>query len=199
MRYPFLLPALAAAVALSACSDPAAPIAEADHTAVAVYGPALTANGATQIPVSFVTEFRAFLSGEFNTHGASGRSRNLIALQFSVQEGDLDGSMVTWININDPSPQTGAQGTNGSFSTSRGVSTDYDVCMPALGLCGTFSAVAGPGKVYPQPRGVEIPNSVAFGAGDFEGMKLQGNVFECADSQGNRGCFTGHLLIPASN
>lgn len=199
MRYSFIVPALGAALALSACSEPVAPVATADPGVVAMDGPALAANGATQIPVSFVTEFRAFLGGEFNTHGASGRSRNLIGLQFSVQEGDLEGSMVTWLNANDASPQTASQGTNGSFSTSNGVSTDYDVCMPALGLCGTFSAVAGPGKVYPQPRGVEIPNSVAFGAGDFEGMKLQGNVFECADSQGNRGCFTGHLLIPANN
>ena len=30
-------------------------------------------------------------------------------------------------------------------------------------------------------------------------MKLQGQVYECADSQENRGCFTGHLLIPANN
>lgn len=198
MRYPFLFPALAAAVALSACSEPAAPTADADEAAVAMEGPVFAATGATQIPVSFVTEFRAFLGGEFNTQGASGRSRNLIGLEFSVQEGDLEGSMVTWFNSNDPSPQTGSQGTNGSFSTSNGVSTDYDVCMPALGLCGTFSDVAGPGKFYPAPRGVEVPNAVSFGGGDFEGMKLQGNVFECADSQGNRGCFTGHLLIPAS-
>jgi hypothetical protein len=197
MRYQFFMPAVALALTLSACSEPLTP--EPESGAAAVEGIALASHGSTEIPISFVTEFREFLGGEFSTHGASGRSRNLIGLSFSVQEGDLVGSMVTWLNSNDPSPQTGAQGTNGSFSTSNGVSTDYDVCMPALALCGTFSAVAGPGKVYPQPRGVQIPNSVAFGAGDFEGMKLQGTVSECADSQGNRGCFTGHLLIPANN
>jgi hypothetical protein len=191
MRYPFLMPAVALALTLSACSEPLTP--EPESGAAAVEGIALASHGSTKIPISFVTEFRDFLGGEFNTHGQSGRSRNLIGLMFSVQEGDLEGTMETWFNSNDPNPATG------SFSTSNGVSTDYDVCMPAMGWCGTFSDVAGPGKFYPLPRGVEIPNAVSFGGGDFEGMKLQGNVFECADSQGNRGCFTGHLLIPANN
>ena len=191
MRYSFIAPVLGAALVLSACSEQAvAPVSDAGT--MGVDGVAF-ANGATKIPVSFVTEFRDFLGGEFNTHGASGRSRNLIGLLFSVQEGDLEGTMETWFNSNDPNPATG------SFSTSNGVSTDYDVCMPAMGWCGTFSDVAGPGKFYPLPRGVAIPNAVSFGGGDFEGMKLQGQVYECADSQGNRGCFTGHLLIPANN
>ncbi len=194
MRYQFAGAALSLAL-VAGCSEPAGP---ADQT-VAALGETAAVAGSEMIPISFVTEFRAFLGGEFDPHGNSGRSRNLIGLQFSVQEGDLAGSMVTWIAQNDPGSSSGSQGINGSFSTSNGVSTEYDVCLPARGLCGTFSAVSGPGKVYPQPRGVELPNTVAFGGGDFEGMKLQGNVFECADSQGNRGCFTGHLLIPASN
>ncbi len=191
MKYQFLGAALSCAVLLG-CSDQAGP--GPDQIAAIEGAPSFAV--AEMIPISFVTEFRAFLGGEVDTHGNSGRSRNLIGLAFSVQEGDLAGSMVTWIALNEPGSSSGSQGINGYFANSNGVSTEYDVCLPARGMCGTFSAVSGPGKVYPQPRGVELPNAVAFGAGDFEGMKLQGNVFECADSQGNRGCFTGHLLIP---
>ena len=197
MRYSFFAPVLGAALVFSACSEQAvAPVSDAGI--IQFEGAAPAANGATKIPVSFVVEFREFLPGESNPHGNSGRVRDLFGLGFSVQEGDLEGTMVTWLNVNGASPKTASQGTNGVFSTSRNVSTEFDVCLPALGLCGTFSGVPSPGKLYPQPRGVEA-KSVAFGGGDFEGMKLQGEVFECADSQGNRGCFTGHLMIPANN
>ena len=196
MRYSFIAPILGAALILSGCSEQAvAPVS--DSGTMGVDGVAF-ANGATMIPVSFVTQFSAFLGGEFSPNGNSGRSHDLIGLAFSVQEGDLAGTMETWLSQNSASPQTASQGTNGIFSTSRAVSTEFDVCMPALGLCGTFSGAAGPGKVYPQPRGIDAKN-VAFGGGDFEGMKLQGEVFDCAGPQGNRGCFTGHLLIPANN
>ena len=198
MQHSFIVPVLGAALALSACSEPVGPATTADQGVVAMDGTALSSNSATQIPISFVTQFSAFLGGEFSPNGNSGRSHDLIGLAFSVQEGDLAGTMETWLSQNSASPQTASQGTNGIFSTSRAVSTEFDVCMPALGLCGTFSGAAGPGKVYPQPRGIDAKN-VAFGGGDFEGMKLQGEVLDCVGPQGNRGCFTGHLLIPANN
>jgi hypothetical protein len=196
MRNVLLLPFLGAAALVSGCGETTGPEPTANQSVTAALSIASLSSEA--IPVTFVTEFRDFLGGEFSPHGASGRLRGLIGLAFSVQEGDLSGTMVTWIAVNEASPQTASQGPNGIFNTTTGVQTDYDVCLPARGWCGTFTAVPGPGKVYPQPRGVEIPNAVAFGAGDFEGMKLQGTVMECADSQGNRGCFTGQLLVPAN-
>jgi len=194
MRYRFMLAALSAAFIVTACADSAAPSADV----AAGDQPLFAAAGSQQIPISFVTQFSAFLGGETRTNGNSGRSRNHLCLAFTVQEGDLEGNLETCFSANDPSDQTASQGPDGRFTTTSPDYSEYEVCMPATGWCGTFSGTTNAGKVYPQPRGVEFHNSVAFGGGDFEGMKLQGSVFECADSQGDRGCFTGYLLVPAS-
>ncbi len=193
MRSPFLAAVLSVAV-VTACTDAAAPSADP-----ASEQPTFAAGGSQTIPISFVTQFSAFLSGVTRTHGASGRSRSYFCLAFTVQEGDLEGTMETCFSANDPSDKTASHGPNGFFTTTSPDYTEYDVCMPATGWCGTFSETSSTGKVYPFPRGVEFNNSVAMGGGDFEGMKLRGTVFECADSQGDRGCFTGYLLIPGGS
>lgn len=194
MRYRFMLAALSAAFIVTACADSAAPSADV----AAGEQPLFAAGGSQTIPISFVTQFSAFLGGETRTNGNSGRSQSHFCLAFTVQEGDLEGTLETCFSANDPSDQTASQGKNGWFTTTIPGDDHYEVCMQSTGWCGTFDSGTGTGKVYPQPRGVEFNNSLAFGGGDFEGMKLQGSVFECADSQGDRGCFTGHLLVPAS-
>lgn len=189
------LAALAAAVLVVGCSDSLAPSPEA--SAVAPAPPIMLASaGSESVPITFVTQFADFLGGEGRGNGASGRAQSHFCLAFTVQEGDLVGTMETCFSANDPSDQTASRGPAGWFTTTIPDYTHYDVCMPARGLCGTFDETASVGKVYPLPRGVEFPNSVALGGGDFEGMKLKGTVFECEDSNGDRGCFTGTLLIP---
>jgi len=195
MRYLNTLAVLAASVALAGCADPVAPTA--DSFASAPSQPVMFAAGGTEtIPVVFVTQFASFNSGETREHGMSGRVRSRFCLSFTVQEGDLEGTMDTCFSANDPSDQTVSHGKNGWFTTTSPEFTHYDVCMPSRGLCGTFDEATSAGKVYPQPRGVQFNNSVAFGGGGFEGMKLQGSVAECLDSNGDRGCFTGTLQVP---
>lgn len=197
MRNVFLPVLLCSALTVAACSDAADPTGLPDAvTAGAASGPLFVAGGARTIPISFVVQFQDFLGGETKTHGESGRSRSHFCLQFSVQEGDLAGTMETCFSANDPSDQTASQGPDGWFTTTSPDLTEYDVCMPSMGWCGTFSETASTGKVYPFPRGVEFNNSEAMGGGDFAGMKMKGTVFECADSQGDRGCFEGYLLVP---
>lgn len=197
MRYSFLPGILCAALVVAACSDSTAP--PTGEANAATSSPLRTSAGGSQvIPVAFVTEFRAFLSGDSRSNGSSGRTQDYICLQFSVQEGDLEGDMETCFSANNPSDQTASQGPGGWFSTSVPDYSEYEVCMPSTGWCGTFSETASAGKVYPLPRGVDFPNSVALGGGDFEGMVLKGIIYECPDSQGDRGCFSGYLEVPAS-
>lgn len=194
MHYRSRLAACSSVILLAACGETTAPAAEPAIAAA----PQLSVEASQKIPITFVTQFVSFDGGETRMNGASGRSQSHFCLSFTVQEGDLEGTMNTCFSANDPSELTASRGPDGFFTTTIPGESEYDVCMPATGWCGTFSAVAGVGKVYPQPRGVEFNNSVAFGGGDFEGMKLQGTVYECPDSQGNRGCFSGYLLVPAS-
>jgi len=190
-----VLAALAAAAALAGCSDPAAPMQES--TSGSVSTPVmLAAGGAETVPVTFVVQFADFLGGDGRGNGASGRAQSHFCLAFTVQEGNLEGTLETCFSANDPSELTASRGPDGWFTTTVPDYSHYEVCMPSRSLCGTFDETTSVGKVYPQPRGVEFPNSVALGGGDFEGMKLQGAVFECEDSNGDRGCFTGTLLIP---
>jgi len=195
MRYLGRVVALAAAASLLGCADPVAPSPES--SAAAVSPPAMLAMGGSEtIPVTFVTQFADFLGGETRENGASGRTRSHFCLAFTVQEGDLEGTLETCFSANDPSDQTASRGVNGWFTSTVPDYSHYEVCMPSRGWCGTFDETTSVGKVYPLPRGVEFPNSVALGGGDFEGMKLHGQVFECEDSNGDRGCFTGTLLVP---
>lgn len=195
MRYILACGALATAIVVAGCSDLVAPSSKAVVSGLDT--PIMfSANGTQNIPVTFVTQFAAFLSGETREHGSSGRSRSHVCLAFTVQEGDLAGTMETCFYNNDPSDQTVSHGIDGWFSTGSPDYSHYEVCMPSKGWCGTFDETGAAGKVYPQPRGVQFHNSVAFGGGDFEGMKMQGSVAECEDSNGDRGCFTGTLQIP---
>jgi hypothetical protein len=162
--------------------------------------PLMFAGGPSQqIPVAFVTEFREFEFIGTSSHGTSGRSRSHFCLVFSVQEGDLAGTVKNCFYASDPSEQTASNGKNGWFTTTSPDYALYEVCMASTGWCGTFDGLVTAGKVYPQPRGVEFINGVALGGGDFQGMKLQGTVFECEDSVGNRGCFEGTLLVPGGS
>jgi hypothetical protein len=186
------LMALVAAAALTGCADPVAPAPESTTVAAVP----LAVAGAETIPISFVTQFADFLGGEGRENGTSGRTQSHFCLAFTVQEGDLEGTLVTCFSANDPSDQTASQGINGWFTSTVPDYSHYEVCMPSRGLCGTFDEATSVGKVYPLPRGAQFPNSVAFGGGDFDGMKLQGSIVECEDSNGDRGCFSGTLLAP---
>lgn len=192
MHYRSFLAVSSAALFLVACSESTAP---PPGTALA-HGPQLSVEASQKIPITFVTQFASFDGGETRTNGESGRSQSHFCLSFTVQEGDLEGTMYTCFSANDPSDQTASQGPNGFFTSTVPDLTEYQVCMPATGWCGTFSETASIGKVYPLPRGVEFKNAVALGGGDFEGMQLKGTVYECPDSQGDRGCFSGYLLVP---
>jgi len=194
MFYRSVLAACSGVIFLAACGDSTAPSAEPALTAA----PQLSIAGTERIPISFVTQFASFDGGETRTNGASGRSQSHFCLSFTVQEGDLEGTMYTCFSANDPSDQTASQGPNGFFTSTVPDLTEYQVCMPATGWCGTFSETASIGKVYPLPRGVEFKNAVALGGGDFDGMQLKGTVYECPDSQGDRGCFSGYLLVPGT-
>ena len=194
-----LVAALSATLGLAACTDVAAPTAEAAPTPTTPTAPMYVSTGSQEIPVAFVSEFREFEFLGTSSHGASGRSRSHFCLVFSVQEGDLEGTLKNCFYASDPSEQTASNGKNGWFTTTSPDYSYYEVCMPSRGWCGTFDALVSAGKVYPQPRGVEFINAVAMGGGDFEGMKLQGTVFECDDSVGNRGCFEGTLLVPGGS
>jgi hypothetical protein len=161
--------------------------------------PMFASSGSEKIPVAFVTEFREFIFLGTSGHGESGRARSHFCLVLSVQEGDLEGTLNTCFYASDPSEQTASNGKNGWFTTTSPDYSHYEVCMPSRGWCGTFDALVSAGKVYPQPRGVEFINSVAMGGGDFDGMKLQGSAFECEDSNGDRGCFTGTIQVPGGH
>ena len=197
MRHAFLPAVLCVALTVAACSDASDPTGLPDAAAAGpASGPLFMANGARKIPITFVVQFQEFVSGETRTHGNSGRSRSHLCLRFSVQEGDLEGLLDTCFYANDPSDQTASQGPDGWFTTTSPDFSEYEVCMPSMGWCGTFSETSHTGKVYPQPRGVEFNNSEAMGGGDFAGMKMKGTIFECPDSQGDRGCFDGYLIVP---
>jgi len=78
-----------ACLGLAGCAGPEVLTETADQAPTAMI------QAAEVIPISFVTQFVSFDGGNVDPKGGSGRTQSSFCLTFSVQEGDLSGTLHT--------------------------------------------------------------------------------------------------------
>lgn len=189
MKRSVIITLLAAAFSLAGCSqasptDPSG--GELDATSfTGVDSGSLDGlgNNPNATPITYVSTFAAFLGIEVHPNGNSGRSQERdLMLAFDVS-GDLVGTATATLTNNNGVDKVGFATSHQNFI--------LDVCWPARGLCGEFEGKSA-GKIT--GAGIDFPISIAQGSGGFEGMTLRGELVECPDSNGDKGCFTGYIV-----